>query len=365
MAGLDELSAWQALVKHQEAMAAVHMRDLFDRDPARFQRFSLRLGDILFDYSKNRITQETMGLLLELAREANLAAQIEAMFAGSKINTTEDRAVLHAALRNRSNEPILVDGQDVMPAVSRVLGQMGRFSDAVRSGEWRGYTGKAIADVVNIGIGGSDLGPKMVTTALRPYARPGLRVHFVSNVDGTDLVETLRPLSPETTLFLVASKTFTTQETMANAHSARDWFLRAARDEGAIARHFVAMSTNREAVSAFGIDATNMFEFWTGSAGATRCGRPSACPSPSTWAWTVSRGCWPAPTGSTGPFAHYPSRQTSRSSWLSWGSGTTTFSGPNPTPSCPTTSTSSTCPPTCSRAIWRATARASRAMAGG
>ena len=187
MAGLDELSAWQALVKHQEAMAAVHMRDLFDRDPARFQRFSLRLGDILFDYSKNRITQETMGLLLELAREANLAAQIEAMFAGSKINTTEDRAVLHAALRNRSNEPILVDGQDVMPAVSRVLGQMGRFSDAVRSGEWRGYTGKAIADVVNIGIGGSDLGPKMVTTALRSYARLGLRVHFVSNVDGNDL----------------------------------------------------------------------------------------------------------------------------------------------------------------------------------
>ncbi|NLF14000.1 MAG: glucose-6-phosphate isomerase [Anaerolineaceae bacterium] len=262
MAGLDELSAWQALVKHQEAMAAVHMRDLFDRDPARFQRFSLRLGDILFDYSKNRITEETMGLLLDLAREANLAAQIEAMFAGSKINTTEDRAVLHVALRNRSNEPILVDGQDVMPAVNRVLGQMRRFSEAVRSGEWRGYTGKAIADVVNIGIGGSDLGPKMVTTALRPYARPGLRVHFVSNVDGTDLVETLRPLSPETTLFLVASKTFTTQETMANAHSARDWFLRAARDEGAIARHFVAMSTNREAVSAFGIDAANMFEFW-------------------------------------------------------------------------------------------------------
>ena len=209
------------------------------------------LGDILFDYSKNRITQETMRLLFDLARQANLAGKIEAMFSGEKINTTENRAVLHVALRNRSNRPILVDGEDVMPEVNRVLAKMRAFSEAVRSGAWKGYTGKAITDVVNIGIGGSDLGPKMVCEALKPYGKPGLRVHFVSNVDSTDLVETLKLVNPETVLFLVASKTFTTQETMTNAHSARDWFLDAARDEAAVARHFVAMSTNTAAVATF------------------------------------------------------------------------------------------------------------------
>ncbi len=262
MARLEETTAWQALVQHQREVRELQMRDLFARDPQRFERFSLRFGDILFDFSKNRITEKTLGLLLDLARQANLAQMIEAMFTGQKINTTENRAVLHVALRNRSNTPIRVDGQDVMPEVNRVLGKMRSFSEAVRSGAWKGYSGKAITDVVNIGIGGSDLGPKMVCEALKPYARPDLKVHFVSNVDSTDMVETLKVVKPETTLFLVASKTFTTQETMTNAHTARRWLLDAAKNEAAIARHFAAMSTNSEAVAKFGIDTENMFEFW-------------------------------------------------------------------------------------------------------
>jgi len=259
---LTESPAWRALKDHQRIIGEMQMRDWFAEDPQRFERFSRRVGEILFDFSKNRITEKTLMLLIELARQADLEQWIEAMFTGQKINTTENRAVLHVALRNRSNRPIIVDGQDVMPEVNRVLGKMRRFSEAVRSGEWRGYTGKAITDIVNIGIGGSDLGPKMVCEALKPYARADLRVHFVSNVDSTDLVETLKQVSPETTLFLVASKTFTTQETMANAHSARQWFLNAAKDEAAIAKHFAAMSTNAAAVKQFGIDVDNMFEFW-------------------------------------------------------------------------------------------------------
>ncbi len=262
MLKLVESPAWQALVEHQREIAQLHMRNLFAADPARFERFSLRFGDIFFDYSKNRVTERTMALLLDLARQSDLGQRIEAMFNGDKINTTEGRAVLHTALRNRSNTAVYVDGQDVMPEVNRVLGKMREFSSAVRSGEWKGYTGKAITDIVNIGIGGSDLGPKMVCEALKPYARPDLRVHFVSNVDSSDLVETLKLVNPETVLFLVASKTFTTQETMTNAHSARDWFLNTARDDAAVAKHFVAMSTNTEAVSKFGIDPRNMFEFW-------------------------------------------------------------------------------------------------------
>ncbi len=262
MSVLIESPAWQALVKHRQQMADVHMRDLFAGDPQRFEQFSLRLGDILFDYSKNRITERTMALLIDLACQANLSQAIKAMFNGLKINTTEDRAVLHIALRNRSNRPIVVDGKDVMPEVNQVLAKMRAFSETVRSGTWTGYTGKAITDVVNIGIGGSDLGPKMVAEALKPYGKPDLRAHFVSNVDGSDLAETLKPLGPETTLFLVASKTFTTQETMTNAHSARAWLLASAKDETAIARHFVAMSTNTTAVARFGIDTRNMFEFW-------------------------------------------------------------------------------------------------------
>ena len=259
---LIESPAWRALKDHQRIIGEMQMRDWFAEDPQRFERFSRRVGAILFDFSKNRITEKTLTLLIELAHQADLEQWIEAMFTGQKINTTENRAVLHVALRNRSNRPIMVDGQDVMPEVNRVLGKMRRFSEVVRSGEWRGYTGKAITDIVNIGIGGSDLGPKMVCEALKPYARADLRVHFISNVDSTDLVETLKQVSPETTLFLVASKTFTTQETMANAHSARQWFLNAAKDEAAIAKHFAAMSTNSAAVKQFGIDVDNMFEFW-------------------------------------------------------------------------------------------------------
>ena len=269
---LVDSPAWRRLAEHYREVAGLHMRDLFAADPARFQRFSLRFRDILFDYSKNRITEETpsgeyahggtMAHLFALARQANLAGAIEAMFEGQKINVTEERAVLHIALRNRSDRPIYVEGHDVMPDVRRVLAQMGRFADAVGSGAWRGYTGQPISDVVNIGIGGSDLGPKMVTRALTPYVKPGLRFHFVSNVDGTDIAETLRRVDPATTLFLVASKTFTTQETMTNAHTARGWLLDSAGNEAAVARHFVAISTNRSRVIEFGIDPANMFEFW-------------------------------------------------------------------------------------------------------
>src|SRR3954468_12836203 len=257
-----KLEAWKALEAHHRQIAPLHMRDLFKQDPRRFDKFSLRFEDILLDFSKNRITEETLKLLLDLARQSDLAGWTEKMFTGQKINTTEDRAVLHVALRNRSNRPILVDGKDVMPEVNAVLAHMREFSEAVRNGTWKGYTGKPISDVVNIGIGGSDLGPVMATEALKPYAKPGLRVHFVSNVDGTQVVETLKGLSPGTPLFLVASKTFTTQETLTNAHTARDWFLKSAGDTAHVAKHFAALSTNEAEVKKFGIDPRNMFEFW-------------------------------------------------------------------------------------------------------
>jgi glucose-6-phosphate isomerase len=262
MSNLVDSLAWKALAKHYQDIAGLHLRDFFAQDPQRFERFSVRLDDILFDYSKNRITAETLPLLLDLARQQGLAEKIEAMFTGQKINVTEKRAVLHIALRNRSNRPILVDGVDVMPEVNLVLDKLRAFSDTVRSGGWQGYTGKSITDIVNIGIGGSDLGPQMVTAALKHYAQPGLNAHFVSNIDGTHLVETLKPLSPETTLFIVASKTFTTLETMTNAQSAREWFLAQAKAEAAVAQHFVAVSTNAAEVAKFGIDTQNMFEFW-------------------------------------------------------------------------------------------------------
>lgn len=262
MPSLCNSPAWIALKNHQQEIASRHLRDLFADDPSRFTRFSLAFNDILFDYSKNRITDHTLKLLLDLADQSGLTEKIDAMFRGDKINNTERRAVLHVALRNRSNRPIFVDGQDVMPDVNAVLAKMRGFCTAIHDGWWRGYTGKPIRDVVNIGIGGSDLGPKMAAAALTPYAIRNFGVHFVSNVDQTDLVETLKPLNPETTLFLIASKTFTTQETMTNAHSARRWFLNAARDEAAIAKHFAAISTNTRKVTEFGIDTENMFEFW-------------------------------------------------------------------------------------------------------
>ena len=213
------------LKAHQAVIAAAHMRDMFATDPARFERFSLQVGELLLDYSKNRITDETMGLLVRLAEEADVASWRERMFGGDKINNTENRAVLHVALRNRSNHPVIVDGEDVMPKVNAVIERMGAFAERVRSGEWRGYTGERITDIVNIGIGGSDLGPQMVYQALKPYRHPRLKVHFISNIDGAHVKEALEALNPETTLFIVSSKTFTTQETMTNAHYARAWFL--------------------------------------------------------------------------------------------------------------------------------------------
>ncbi|EGO8682619.1 glucose-6-phosphate isomerase [Escherichia coli] len=257
-----QTAAWQALQKHFDEMKDVTIADLFAKDGDRFSKFSATFDDqMLVDYSKNRITEETLAKLQDLAKECDLAGAIKSMFSGEKINRTENRAVLHVALRNRSNTPILVDGKDVMPEVNAVLEKMKTFSEAIISGEWKGYTGKAITDVVNIGIGGSDLGPFMVTEALRPY-KNHLNMHFVSNVDGTHIAEVLKKVNPETTLFLVASKTFTTQETMTNAHSARDWFLKAAGDEKHVAKHFAALSTNAKAVGEFGIDTANMFEFW-------------------------------------------------------------------------------------------------------
>ena len=257
-----QTAAWQALQKHFDEMKDVTIADLFAKDGDRFSKFSATFDDqMLVDYSKNRITEETLAKLQDLAKECDLAGAIKSMFSGEKINRTENRAVLHVALRNRSNTPILVDGKDVMPEVNAVLEKMKTFSEAIISGEWKGYTGKAITDVVNIGIGGSDLGPYMVTEALRPY-KNHLNMHFVSNVDGTHIAEVLKKVNSETTLFLVASKTFTTQETMTYAHSARDWFLKAAGDEKHVAKHFAALSTNAKAVGEFGIDTANMFEFW-------------------------------------------------------------------------------------------------------
>ena len=254
--------AWKALEAHQSQLAHTTIADLFKQEQNRFNDYSLTFeNQILVDFSKNKINQETLKLLHQLAKESALDEAINAMFTGEKINRTENRAVLHTALRNRSNTPVYVDGKDVMPEVNAVLAKMSAFCDRVISGEWKGYSGKAITDVVNIGIGGSDLGPYMVTEALRPY-KNHLNMHFVSNVDGTHIAETLKKVNPETTLFLVASKTFTTQETMTNANSARDWLLAAAKDNSAVAKHFAALSTNGKAVAEFGIDTNNMFEFW-------------------------------------------------------------------------------------------------------
>lgn len=255
-------AAWHELEQHYKSVKDIHMRDLFANDADRFANFSLTFNEkILFDFSKNRITENTLLKLLDLSKETKLSSAINSMFSGEKINRTEDRAVLHIALRNRSNSPIKLDGVDIMPQVNAVLDKMRCFSERVINGDWKGYTGQTITDVVNIGIGGSDLGPYMVTEALRPY-KNHLNMHFVSNIDGSHIAETLQKIKPETTLFLIASKTFTTQETMTNAHTARKWFLAAAADETQIAKHFIALSTNEQQVAKFGIDTQNMFEFW-------------------------------------------------------------------------------------------------------
>lgn len=263
MSSLTTAQAWIALQAHYREIKDYSMRDAFGKDPDRFDKFSLHLNDILFDYSKNRIDEQTLPLLADLARFVKLDEKIKEMFSGVEINTTEHRSVLHVALRNRSNRPIYVDGQDVMPAVNKVLGQMRGFCHRVRSGEWKGYTGKAITDIVNIGIGGSSLGPKMVSAALVPYGAPHLNVHYVSNIDAGDLLSTLKSVSHDTTLFVIASKSFGTQEAMVNAQSARNWFLSLVNnDKATIAKHFVAISTNTELVTEFGIDTDNMFELW-------------------------------------------------------------------------------------------------------
>ena len=262
MSYLREFSEWQALEQHHQKINHLEIKEQFAIDGDRHKKLSLNFKDILFDFSKNKITTETLPLLIKLAERVKLAEKTQAMFSGESINTTENRAVLHVALRNRSNTPIYVSGKDVMPDVNKVLDKMRVFSDKVRSGDWKGYTNQPITDIVNIGVGGSDLGPKMVTTALEPYSVPHLTSHFVSNIDQTDIITTLKKLNPATTLFLVASKTFATKETMTNAHTAREWLLNSAFDKAAIARHFVAISTHKEKVAAFGIDPENMFEFW-------------------------------------------------------------------------------------------------------
>ena len=262
MTNPTKLNCWIALQSHYRTHGEMVMADLFQKDPNRFANFSLRFEDFLVDFSKNRVNTETMTLLRNLACESKLSENIEAMFTGKKINTSEGRAVLHTALRNYSSQPVEVDGKDVMPEIRAVREKMRTFSDRVRSGEWKGYSGKPISNIINIGIGGSDLGPHMACEALKPYSKPGLNFHFVSNVDGTHIAEALKVCDPETTLVLIASKTFTTQETMANAHTARDWFLNKAKDPDHVAKHFVALSTNASEVEKFGINLDNMFVFW-------------------------------------------------------------------------------------------------------
>jgi len=276
-----QTAAWKSLESHYEQMKKIHLKDLFNADPNRFKHFSLRMGDLLVDYSKNIITDKTMQLLYDLAKETKWRDGVEKMFAGDVINETEGRSVLHVALRNRSGNPIKVNGEDVMPEVNRVLDQMEDFVSKLLSGSWTGYSGKKITDIVNIGIGGSDLGPVMVTEALKPYWNAGITPHFVSNVDGSHLAETLKKLSAETTLFIIASKTFTTQETMTNAFTARNWFLEKSGDEAAVAKHFVALSTNIKAATEFGIEASNIFAFWDWVGGryslSSAIGLPIAC----------------------------------------------------------------------------------------
>ena len=258
-----QTTAWKNLTTHYQDIKDLSIKALFTKNTDRFGDFSMRFEDMLIDFSKNRITSKTLELLLDLARECNLEEGIKEMFTGVKINETEGRAVLHIALRNQSAKGIEVDGQDVMPEVNGVLDQMKDFSERILNGVWKGFTGKPIKNIINIGIGGSDLGPVMVTEALKPYWKPGMRVFFVSNVDGTHIAETLKQVDPEETLFMIASKTFTTQETMTNAYTARDWFLQAAKDEAQVAKHFVALSTNLEGVQQFGIAPENMFQFWS------------------------------------------------------------------------------------------------------
>ena len=262
MSQINQSPIWQSLNQHKKDIESISLREMFKSDPNRFNHFHIQFNDLLLDYSKHRISKETISLLVKLAKEADVEGWRNRMFEGEKINSTEHRAVLHTALRNQNISPIISDGEDVMPKIKNVLKKMRRFSEEVRSGQWKGFTGKTITSVINIGIGGSDLGPAMVCQALKAYGSKTITPYFVSNVDGADLSQALEKCNPETTLFIIASKTFTTQETMTNAFSARDWFLKAAKDNQHIKKHFVALSTNQHVVSEFGIDTENMFEFW-------------------------------------------------------------------------------------------------------
>jgi glucose-6-phosphate isomerase len=345
MTALTGRAAWKALRAHYEKTKGTHLRELFAADPSRGERLTLDAAGLHLDYSKNRVTSETLKLLLDLAAESKLRARIDAMFAGEKINATEQRAVLHTALRAPKGAKIVVDGADVVPGVHEVLDRMSAFSERVRSGAWTGHTGKRIRNIINIGIGGSDLGPVMATEALRPYGKKDLTPHFVSNVDGTHIAEVMKHVDPERTLFIVASKTFTTQETLTNAKTARAWLLESFGRSGhagteAVAKHFVALSTNAKEVAAFGIDTANMFEFWD---------------------WVGGRySLWSASTS-----APHRSPRTCRSRWRCSACGTRTSSAPRPRRSCRTTSTCTGSPRTSSRGTWSRTARASTARGTG
>lgn len=273
--------SWQELTNHFKTQKDIKMKDQFKNDPGRFEKFHLEFENILFDYSKNRISEKTIAALIALAKDCNLAEAKKKMFEGDVINFTENRSVLHIALRNTAQKPIMVDGKDIMPDVMAVLNKIKAFTERLHSGQLKGYTGKPITDIVNIGIGGSDLGPFMVAESLKPFAVEGIKPHFVSNVDGSHLYNTLKEVNPETTLFIIASKTFTTQETMTNAESAKSWFLASAKDESFVKNHFIAISTNKESVEAFGIDPANMFEFWDWVGGRyslwSAIGMPIAC----------------------------------------------------------------------------------------
>ena len=262
MKDLTNSPTWQALLEHKKHTENIQMRDLFTQDKSRFENFHLKFNEILLDYSKNRVTKETMSLLMDLANQSDLKNWTEKMFSGEKINHTEGRSVLHTALRNRNGHPVYVDGHDVMPEVKAELDKMRQYSDAIRSGNWLGYSGRPIIDIVNIGVGGSDLGPVMVSEALRPYGKAGLRVHYVSNVDPSHICDTLKDLDPRRTLFIVSSKSFTTQDTLMNAHTARDWLMESARDESAVAKHFIAVASNVKAATEFGIKEENIFKMW-------------------------------------------------------------------------------------------------------
>jgi glucose-6-phosphate isomerase len=312
---LTQRPEWKALEEHYARVRDLHLRELFAQDDRRGERFALEAAGLYLDYSKNRITDETLRLLLQLAESSGLRQRIDAMFSGQKINITENRAVLHVALRAPQDESIFVDGENVVPEVHRVLEKMANFSNRVRSGEWTGYTGKRMRNIINIGIGGSDLGPYMAYEALKFYSDRNLTVRFVSNVDSNEFVESTRDLDPAETLFIVSSKTFTTQETLTNAHSARQWCVHALGSEEAVAKHFVAVSTNAEKVADFGIDTANMFGFWDWVGGRYSTPRRSACRS---WSRSGPGGSARCSTGSTpwtSTSAPRPTRPTCRRCW--------------------------------------------------